>query len=183
MNDKLEPLNEKIKICTRCRLHKHRHNAVPGEGPSTASLLFIGEAPGKQEDATGRPFVGRAGRLLDSLFAKIGIERKNVFLTSVIKCHPPGNRLPKSDELDTCIESWMTKQIELINPDVIVLFGRVALKNMLNETQVKDYAGQLITKDDKKYFVTYHPAAALRNPKIKEKLENDLNKVKKSFSE
>lgn len=183
MKDKLETLNAKIQRCTRCRLYKHRLNAVPGEGSSTASLLFIGEAPGKQEDATGRPFVGRAGRLLDSLFAKVGIERKNVFITSVIKCHPPDNRLPKSNELNACIQSWMKKQIELIDPDIIVLFGRVALKSMLNEEQVKDYAGQIITKDNKKFFVTYHPAAALRNPKIKEKLGNDLNKLKKIFSE
>jgi uracil-DNA glycosylase family 4 len=179
MEDDLEILNGKIRTCTRCRLHKHRLNAVPGEGPEKASFLFIGEAPGKREDITGRPFVGRAGRLLDSLFVKVGIDRECVFITSVIKCHPPDNRLPKTDELDTCIQSWMMKQIELIDPDVIILLGRVALKSMLNETQVKNYAGQMITKNNRKFFVTYHPAAALRNPKIKEHLEHDLFTLKK----
>lgn len=183
MENELDTLNEKIRRCTRCRLYKHRQNAVPGEGPQNASFLFIGEAPGKQEDTTGRPFVGRAGRLLDSLFVKVGIDRKSVFITSVIKCHPPGNRLPKTDELETCIQSWMGKQIELIDPEVIILLGRVALKSVLNEIQVKNYAGQMITNNNRKFFVTYHPAAALRNPKIKEHLEHDLFKLKKSYNE
>lgn len=178
MKNQFEILNEEIRICTRCRLSKHRQNAVPGEGPSDAKLVFIGEAPGNQEDKTGRPFVGRAGRLLDSLFAEINIDRNTVFITSVIKCHPPDNRLPKSDELDICVRSWMEKQIELIDPEVIVLLGRVALKSMVNKTQVKEYAGQIVRKNNKKFFVTYHPAAALRDPKIKEKLEKDFFMLK-----
>jgi uracil-DNA glycosylase family 4 len=179
MKNQFEILNQEMRTCTRCRLSKHRQNVVPGEGSSNAEMLFIGEAPGKQEDNTGRPFVGRAGRLLDSLFAKIGIDRTTVFITSVIKCHPPNNRLPKSDELNVCVRSWMERQIELIDPKVIVLLGRVALKSMLNKTQVKEYAGQIVIKNDKKFFVTYHPAAALRDPKIKEKLEKDLFMLKK----
>lgn len=182
MTNDLNIIKEKIKKCTKCRLHKQRKMAVPGEGPSDASIMFIGEAPGKKEDETGLPFVGRAGKLLDNLLELSKLDRKEVFITSVIKCHPPNNRKPKSDELNTCINLWMNKQIEIIDPKLIVILGGVPLKSLLYKNQVKKYHGKIISRDDRKFFITYHPAAALRNPNFKNKIDNDFKKIKKKYN-
>lgn len=179
MKNELKDIEEKIKKCSKCRLYLNRKNAVPGEGPYNAKIMFIGEAPGNQEDNTGLPFVGRSGKLLDYLLEISDLDRKKVFITSVIKCHPPNNRKPKSDELNKCINLWIYKQIELINPDLIVILGGIALKSMLNENQIKRLHGEIITRADRKFFITYHPAAGLRNPNFKDKLENDFKKLRK----
>lgn len=108
-------LNRDIVTCTRCRLSRDRINAVPGEGPVPSGLLFIGEAPGRNEDLTGRPFVGRAGAVLEELLSSIGLERCSVFITSIIKCRPPGNRIPRKDEIAACA-GYLGRQIDLLSP-------------------------------------------------------------------
>lgn len=167
----------KIKKCTKCRLWKNRKKAVPGEGPIHTNLLFIGEAPGKNEDQTGRPFVGRSGALFTDLLQSSGLNRKNVFITSVIKCHPPQNRKPRSDELNTCISLWMEKQIQLIDPDMIVLLGGVAVNSMIGKKKIKNHHGEIVIQNKRSFFITYHPSAGLRNPKTKKRLVNDFKKI------
>jgi len=177
----LERLHARIKECRKCRLWKSRRNAVPGEGNARAEIMFIGQAPGRTEDATGRPFVGRAGKLLTELLHKNGISRRNVFITSVIKCFPPKNRMPKSDETKAC-NPYLRMQIALIKPKTIVLLGNVAIKTMLcgADSLDKIHGGKFIRKGIT-YIPTYHPAAAMRFPEIKRKLEmdfkNNLNKL------
>ena len=123
----LKKISKQIKKCTKCRLSKTRGNAVPGEGPLDAKYFFIGQGPGKKEDLTGQPFIGRAGKFLDELLKKNKIDRKKIFITSTLKCLTPKNRLPKSDETQVCLP-YTLKQIRLIQPKVIVLLGRVAMK-------------------------------------------------------
>lgn len=175
----LGKISENIKNCTKCRLWKNRVMAVPGEGNVNSSVMFIGEAPGEKENRTGRPFVGRSGKLLDEFMTLNDIKRKNVYLTSVIKCHPPKNRNPKTDELNTCINNWLNKQIKMINPSLIVLLGRVAVKSMTGKNKVGRYHGKIISKEDMDFFITYHPAAGLRNPKFRKNIEHDFKKIKK----
>jgi len=173
----LEDLSKKIRNCKKCRLWKNRKEAVPGEGPFDASIIFVGEAPGNKEDLMGKPFVGRSGKLFTELLETSSLDRGDFYITSVIKCHPTGNRTPKSDELQTCIQSWMIKQISLIHPDLIVILGGIALKSLVDKEKIKRYHGKIISKNNKKFFITYHPAAGLRNPKIKKIIENDFNNL------
>ena len=122
----LEELHESIHNCTLCALHKTRTNTVPGEGSSKARLFFVGEAPGAKEDETGRPFVGRSGKLLTTMIEGIGLSREDVFITSILHCRPPNNRTPTRSEREIC-RPYIEKQIELINPQVIVLLGGTAI--------------------------------------------------------
>ena len=179
VKNKLDKISEEIAVCMKCRLQKNRNNTVPGEGPTNAKIMFIGEAPGKNEDLTGRPFIGRAGKLLDELLKISNLERKDVFITSVIKCRPPNNRKPKSDELNICINEWMHKQIKEINPKIIVILGGVALKNLLDINKIKEHHGKIINHNNKDYFITYHPAAGLRFPSIKDILKQDFENLGK----
>lgn len=179
MKNGINNINKKIKNCTKCRLYKNRKNAVPGEGPTNSPIMFIGEAPGKKEDQTGQPFIGRSGKLLNHLLDISELDRKKVFITSVIKCHPPNNRKPKSDEVKTCINLWLYRQINIVNPKFIVILGGIALKSVLNKNQVKKYRGKIIIKNNRSFFITYHPAAGLRNPEFKNKLKDDFKKLKR----
>lgn len=172
----LNILARKIKNCRKCPLHKSRKRAVPGEGPQNAKIMFIGEAPGAEEDKAGRPFVGRSGEFLDQLFKKNSINRKKVFITGAVKCHPPKNRNPALKELKTCRELYLDKQIKIIKPKLVVILGRIALKSLLNENKIKH--GKTVAKNSQKYFITYHPAAGMRFPKIRKAMGKDFNKIK-----
>ncbi len=177
----LERLHKQIKECRKCGLWKTRRHAVPGEGNPHAEIMFIGQAPGRTEDATGRPFVGRAGKLLTELLEKNGIRRKDVFITSVIKCFPPRNRTPKAGEISAC-NPFIRKQIELIKPKTIVLLGNIAIKTILGDAGSLDKIhGKKISREGMTYIPTYHPAAAMRFPEIRKKLgmdfKNNLNKL------
>jgi uracil-DNA glycosylase family 4 len=177
MTEDLREICEKIRVCKQCRLWKNRKRAVPGEGPADASLLFIGEAPGRKEDETGRPFVGRSGEFLDQLIKLSGLDRQNVFITSVIKCRPPNNRTPMPDELDTCIHAWMWNQIALIDPDLIVLLGRVAMKSMVGKDNMSVYHGRTLEQGGRRFYLTYHPAAGIRFPSIRSRLIEDFKRI------
>jgi len=172
----LEKLNKEIKTCQKCDLSKTRRNAVPGEGPARAKIIVIGQAPGFKEDLTGRPFCGKAGRLLDKLLKIAKIERKEIFITSPLKCFPPGNRKPKKEEIEACLP-YLKKQIEIINPKYFILLGEVAFRVFFPQKRLKDFRGKLIEKGKKIYFPTYHPSAGLRFPKIRKILEKDFKKI------
>ncbi len=172
----LEDLNNKIISCLLCRLSKSRTNAVPGEGPIDARIMLIGEAPGAEEDLTGRPFVGRAGRLLDRLLKEAEIERSDVFITSVVKCRPPKNRKPKRDEMDICVSTYLRPQMSLIEPKVVGLMGNVASQAVLGKQGVTSMHGQVF---DDKFLVTFHPAAILRNMSLKDEFVSDMLKLKR----
>jgi len=172
-NKKLDDLHEIIRNCSLCSLHETRINAVPGEGSSDAKLFFIGEAPGAKEDETGRPFVGRSGQFLTSLIEEIGLSRNDVFITSVLKSRPPKNRRPNQTEIELC-RPYVEKQIELINPRVIILLGSVAISSMVGIWKVTESHGQFFEAQGRTYFMTFHPAAALRSPDVKGLMQADF---------
>ncbi|MBI2103190.1 uracil-DNA glycosylase [Candidatus Woesearchaeota archaeon] len=180
MPETLFSLAEQIRRCTACPLWKQRTLAVPGEGPKNAKLLFIGEAPGVEEDRQGLPFVGRSGKFLTEMLNQIGIDRKTVFITGSVKCHPPKNRVPKTKELAMCKELWLDKQVSLLKPKLIVLLGSVAIQSSLGEK--KDLAnvhGLVVEKEGLHYFLTYHPSAAMRFPAVRKLMEDDFKKLKR----
>jgi len=173
---KLQKLNQEIRNCKKCPLWKTRNKVVPGEGAEDAKIMFIGEAPGREEDKIGRPFCGRAGKLLGKLLRKNRIKREKVFITSVVKCRPPKNRKPKPAELKSCRE-WWGKQIEIINPSKIVILGKTAFDEVIGLGELKDVRGSWLKIKNRFYFPTYHPAAGIRFPKIKKILEKDFKKL------
>ncbi len=172
-------LAEQIRKCTACPLWNKRTLAVPGEGPEKARLMFIGGAPGSEEDRLGQPFVGRAGEFLDEMLKKAGIERKDVFITESCKCHPPKNRNPTFSEIKTCRELWLDQQIDVITPSVIVVLGRIALRSLLGKSSIKEWHGKVVEKEKRKYFVTYHPAAGMRFPSIRKEMEKDFIELRR----
>ena len=175
--EELKKLARKITDCTKCALKGSRENTVPDEGPVNAKIMIIGQAPGAKENETGRPFVGRAGQFLNYLLEIAEIERKRVFITSIIKCFPPKNRKPTKKEIEFCLP-YLKDQIKIINPQNIILLGEVAFSAFFPNEKIKDSRGKWIKKYGKQFFVTYHPAAGLRFPKIKKLLEKDFQKLK-----
>jgi DNA polymerase len=173
LKKRLEDLHNDIRNCTLCPLHKTRTNAVPGEGSVTADVMLVGEAPGVKEDESGRPFVGRSGELLTSMIQEIGLSRDSVFITSILKSRPPKNRTPTQAEISAC-RPFLERQIEIINPRIIVLLGGVAISSLIGSWRVSEAHGKFYENGDRKYFMTYHPAAALRFPKIKSVMREDF---------
>jgi len=172
--DSLERVRAEVLVCPKCRLVLTRGKAVPGEGPPDARLMFVGEAPGSREDELGRPFVGIGGRFLNEVLTKFGIERKHVFITSVNKCRPPANRQPRPDEIESCIP-YLWRQIAILNPALIILLGDVALKNVLElEQSLTELRGSIIFWEGREIIPTYHPNAALRFPRARSLMEQDL---------
>ncbi len=154
---------EKIKDCTQCPLGHTRTNFVFGDGNPEADIMFVGEAPGVEEDRTGIPFVGRAGQLLNKLLSHIKVNREDVFIANILKCQPPGNRDPQPTEIQECIP-YLHKQIEMIEPKILVALGRVSAQNLLNTTSsLKQLRNRLWQYRGFDMIVTYHPAAILRN--------------------
>jgi len=174
--DSLTKLNQEIRNCKKCPLWKTRKNTVPGEGPANAKIIFVGQAPGSEEDKTGRPFVGRAGRFLNQLLRIANIKREKVFITSPIKCFPPKNRKPTEKEIETCLP-YLKKQIEIINPQKFILLGEVAFSVFFPNKKLGSFRGKLVKKDGREYFVTYHPAAGIRFQKFRKILEKDFKKI------
>ncbi len=173
----LQHLREEIGDCTRCRLHEGRHTVVFGTGSPRARLMFIGEAPGQDEDEQGLPFVGRAGQLLTKMIESMGFKRNEVYIANVIKCRPPENRQPKPDEIATC-EPFLRRQIATINPEVICTLGSHATKSVLRrEDKISQVRGRFFLVDGVKVLPTYHPAYLLRNPAEKRTVWEDLQKI------
>jgi uracil-DNA glycosylase len=176
-NDTLPKIVEDIGDCTRCKLHKGRHKIVFGDGSPKADLVFIGEGPGADEDAQGIPFVGRAGKLLTQMIEAMGLQRKDVYICNVVKCRPPQNRAPEPDEVETC-SPYLIRQIDVINPKVLVCLGAVAAKTLLETNRgITQFRGQWLEWRGRKLMATYHPAYLLRNPNAKGEVWKDLQKV------
>jgi uracil-DNA glycosylase family 4 len=174
-----ETLREQVQICTRCPLNQSRTQAVFGVGNRQASLMIVGEAPGYHEDRQGEPFVGRAGQLLTAMLASIGLSRERVFIANVLKCRPPNNRDPQAAEVAEC-KSYLNRQIELVQPRLLLAVGRFAAHCLLDSTQALSrlrnqthHYGERQTP----LIVSYHPAYLLRNPKDKGKAYQDLRQV------
>ncbi len=167
-----------IECCTKCRLHSTRTNTVPGEGNLSASLMFVGEGPGADEDAKGRPFVGAAGRLLDNIIGAMGMHREDVYIGNVVKCRPPANRLPERDEMENCLP-FLERQMKVIDPRVVVLLGSTAYKAIIRDSKegITKARGQVIEMDGRVYLPTFHPAALLRDPSKKKDVWADMKKV------
>jgi len=175
----LRNLKKRVEKCRRCSLYKTTKEIVFGEGPINSKMMIIGEAAGRMESLQGRPFIGPAGKFLDKLLILGGVNRKNVFITSVLKCRPTiddRDRKPKKEEIKACLP-WLKKQIEIIDPKYFILLGEVAFSVFFPREKLGDFRGKLIEKDGKFYFPTYHPAAGLRFPKIRKILERDFKKL------
>jgi uracil-DNA glycosylase len=173
----LKVVHGQIRGCTQCALHVGRTKTVPGDGPGDALVMFIGEAPGFHEDQQGIPFVGAAGRLLNELLEKAGIQRGQVFITNVIKCRPPGNRDPEADEVAAC-KAYLDEQIEIIAPRVIVTLGRHSMARAFPEEKISLVHGQARRVGDRVYFPMYHPAAALHQPSLRGLIEADFVRLR-----
>ena len=172
----LESLELDAKNCFNCDLSKTRHKVVFGSGSKTSKIMFIGEAPGKDEDQSGKPFVGRAGKLLDEIFFSIGFSRENVYITNTVKCRPPDNRNPNSSEITAC-SNFLDNQIDLISPDIIILLGKVAAERLLNTSEpMSSLRGKVHSYRDTDIpvLVFYHPAYLLRSPGEKKKVWEDI---------
>ena len=178
----LEELHQQIAGCTSCELCRNRTNAVPGEGPPNAEILFVGEAPGFNEDQQGRPFVGAAGRYLEQLIASIGLTREQVFITNVVKCRPPDNRDPFPGEIDAC-RAYLERQIELIRPKIIVSLGRYSLAWFFPKDTIGKVHGQAKVRDGVYFMPMYHPAAALHAGNMRKVIEEDFRKIPKVLEE
>ncbi len=172
----LDEINQQVSTCEKCQLHFSRKKAVPGEGPADAQILFIGEGPGFFENEQGRPFVGQAGKLLDSLLLAIGLERSKVYITNVVKCRPPGNRDPLPEELTAC-NDYLERQIVTLNPRVIVTLGRYSMAKFLPTAKISEVHGQSYWVKGRLIAPMYHPAAALHQPSLKPALEKDFRRL------
>ncbi|MGB9640388.1 MAG: uracil-DNA glycosylase [Anaerolineales bacterium] len=170
----LAQIAQEVAQCQRCELHYSRKNAVPGEGPADAAIMFIGEGPGFHENEQGRPFVGAAGKFLEELLSKIGMKREQVFITNVVKCRPPGNRDPKPEEVDICTKQFLERQIQLINPKVIITLGRYSMGLFLPHAKISDVHGQAMRIKGRLVVPMYHPAAALHQGSLKPVVEADF---------
>lgn len=175
--DTLLKIRTDLGECTRCKLHKTRNKIVFGDGNSNAQLVFVGEGPGHDEDIQGLPFVGRAGKLLTQMIEAMGLQRRDVYISNVVKCRPPENRLPEKDEITPC-SPFLMRQIDAIAPKVIVCLGACAAQTLLETNRgISQFRGQWLDFRGRKLLATYHPAYLLRNPSAKAEVWKDLQKV------
>ncbi len=172
----LSELNTEIALCQQCEIAKYRNKVVPGEGAEDADIMFIGEAPGWHEDQQGRPFVGPAGKFLDELLASIGLNRRQVYIANVIKCRPQGNRDPLPQEIQNC-RRWLERQIEIINPKMIVTLGRYSMVMFFPGKSISKIHGTAQKRDNVIYYAMYHPAAALHQQSLRQAIEEDMLKI------
>jgi uracil-DNA glycosylase len=168
---------EDVLICPRCDLALSRTNVVVGDGPSDAKVMLIGEAPGKNEDKQGKPFVGAAGKILNSLLEKGNIDRSKVYITNVVKCRPPGNRPPKKDEIEAC-SVYLKKQHEVLAPKIMVLLGKTAAEAYLDrKVCMGEEHGKPFEHQGRTVVITYHPASVIYNRKLWDAIEGDFKSV------
>lgn len=174
----LEEIASQIKVCRECPLNKSRTQAVPGEGNSQASILFIGEGPGENEDRQGSPFVGEAGQFLEEMLASIGLKRSDVFITNVVKCRPPHNRDPLEEEVRVCTSNYLFKQIKLVNPKLIVTLGRHSMQTFFPQLKsISQVHGKAYKKANQVYLLLYHPAAALYQASLRKTQLEDFAQI------
>jgi len=177
----LDTIYENYKSCHRCKLGETRNNFVLGEGDSEADIMFVGEGPGAQEDKTGRPFVGRAGKLFNKMLDAIDLNREEVYITNIVKCRPPKNRDPKPDEIKACLP-FLHQQIKIIKPALICALGKVAGNTLLDkETSLTSLRNNIFSYKNTDLMVTYHPSALLYHPKWKRPAWQDLQKLRDKY--
>ena len=181
--DSLKQIRETIGDCTRCPLHKGRTHIVFGEGNPKADLMFVGEGPGRDEDKTGRPFVGKAGQLLTKIIQAMKMKREDVYIANIVKCRPPDNRTPLPEEIATC-EGFLYRQINVVGPKVIVCLGSVAAQNLLKtDAKISQLRGRFTEWQGIQVMPTYHPAFLLRNPNMKKAVWEDMKTVMRYLSQ
>ena len=173
MSEELDNLRKTVVSCNKCGLAKTRTNAVPGMGYSKSEILFIGEAPGRNEDLRGEPFVGTAGKILSEALEYAGLPRNQVYITNVVKCRPPNNRQPNQQEIDSC-SNYLLEELRLICPKIICILGNTEFGSLLNGNSITKNRGKIIKKNNQTYFVTIHPAAVIYNPELRQILKDDL---------
>ena len=179
---KLDEIAEKVKTCKNCELCETRTKAVPGKGRFDADVIFVGEAPGRNEDIHGEPFVGAAGKRLDMILDDTGISREDVYITNIVKCRPPKNRVPTKKEEKSC-NDFINQEIEIINPKIICVMGNTAYGTLLDGKEITKNHGKIVEKDGRKFFVTFHPAATIYNQKLVAELKEDFKKLAKFLGE
>jgi uracil-DNA glycosylase len=172
----LAHIAQEVAVCTKCALHESRKKSVAGEGPADAEIMFIGEGPGFHENEQGRPFVGASGKFLDQLLAQAELTREDVFICNVVKCRPPSNRDPHPDELSACDE-YLEKQIETINPSIIVTLGRISMSKFFGNVKISAVHGQMQKVGERFVIPMFHPAAALHQPALKPSILGDFAKL------
>jgi DNA polymerase len=176
MNSELETVRQKVIECTKCELAKTRTNSVPGKGNFQSDVIFVGEAPGKNEDKNGEPFVGIAGQRLNLALDGAGVSRESIYITNVVKCRPPNNRVPTISERNTC-HDYLQKEISIINPKIICILGNTAFNSILGGSEITKYRGKIVKKDKRFYFLTVHPAATIYNQELITVLKEDIVKL------
>jgi uracil-DNA glycosylase len=178
LSSELQLIHSQILGCVKCELHKSRTRAVPGEGPSDARIMFVGEGPGQNEDEQGRPFVGAAGKFLTELLGSIGLQRSDVFITNIVKCRPPNNRAPRKPEIEAC-NPYLESQIRLIKPRIVCALGTPAITALVgDEYSASRFHGKPLTRGEATILPMYHPAAALYDASLKETIFHDFKILK-----
>jgi len=178
----MQQVAEEVTGCTLCELSRSRNHAVPGEGNIQTRIMFVGEGPGWHEDQQGRPFVGNAGKFLNELLAKAGLQREDVFITNVVKCRPPGNRDPLPDEIEAC-STYLERQMKAIDPDVVVTLGRFSMAKFFPGERISRIHGQAKKLGHRLIVPMYHPAAALHQASLRGAIEDDFAKLPKLLAE
>jgi len=176
MKSELESVRNKVIDCKKCGLSKTRTNSVPGKGSFTSDVIFVGEAPGRNEDLKGEPFVGVAGKKLSIALDNAGISRDDVYITNTVKCRPPNNRLPNKTEKEAC-QPYLQKEIEIIKPKIICVLGNTAFGSVLGGTEITKFRGKIGRKNNQLYFITIHPAATIYNQELIGVLKEDIKKL------
>jgi DNA polymerase len=176
MNKKLEIVKQNVIKCTKCDLCKTRTNSVPGKGNFQSNVIFVGEAPGKNEDKNGEPFIGIAGKKLTIALEEAGISRDEVYITNIVKCRPPNNRVPSNIEKNTCQE-YLNEEISIIKPKIICILGNTAFNSILGGSEITKFRGKVARKNNLLYFITIHPAATIYNQKLIDVLKSDISKL------
>jgi len=177
MTNSLEVIKNQVISCTKCELCKSRKNAVPGKGSKNAKLFFIGEAPGRSEDKLGEPFVGSAGKRLTEALEEAGLSRDSVYITNVVKCRPPNNRVPTQKEKEAC-RGYLEQELALVKPKIICVMGNTAYGSLLDGKDITKNRGKFLEKDGRLYFITIHPAATIYNQELVSILKEDIKKLR-----
>ncbi|HSG82965.1 MAG: uracil-DNA glycosylase [Nitrosopumilus sp.] len=176
MSQKLQVIKQNVIECEKCDLCKTRTNSVPGKGNFKSSVIFVGEAPGRNEDKHGEPFIGVAGKKLSAALEEAGISRDDVYITNIVKCRPPKNRVPTTIERDTC-KDYLKQEISIIKPKIICILGNTAFNSLLGGSEITKFRGKLVQKENQLYFLTVHPAATIYNQDLIKVLKKDIVKL------
>ena len=182
MSNKLEAIRQEVIECEKCELSKTRIKSVPGKGNFKSDVIFVGEAPGKNEDLNGEPFIGIAGKKLSMALEEAGISREDVYITNIVKCRPPKNRVPNTTERSTCQE-YLKQEISIIKPKIICILGNTAFNSLLGGSEIIKHRGRLVRKEGQLYFLTIHPAATIYNQELIGVLKSDIVKLFQMITE